>query len=213
MVELAAQQHLEAVFRQQHVSILGEHREEQPHQEAADRLCRMAACLQSARYGGKQVGDLARDARRLGRGIEAFRIGPDRGEACAASGSRRSSSMMRRVSRDQDGPGAHKSNLMQAERQLFGQSAMALPTGPGECPGQAQRRSIAAEGEQQACHGSNQGDRPAYVQMGCSGSLDAQINVVYVGRESGHPSAMMLPVTVRSNTLELLPTVQVPLLP
>lgn len=51
-----------------------------------------------------------------------------------------------------------------------------------------------------------------YVQMGCSGSLDAQINVVYVGRESGHPSAMMLPVTVRSNTLELLPTVQVPLL-
>jgi len=25
-----------------------------------------------------------------------------------------------------------------------------------------------------------------YVQMGCSGSLDAQINVVYVGRESGH---------------------------
>ncbi len=42
---------------------------------------------------------------------------------------------------------------------------------------------------------------------------DAQINVVYVGRESGHPSAMMLPVTVRSNTLELLPTVQVPLLP
>jgi hypothetical protein len=52
-----------------------------------------------------------------------------------------------------------------------------------------------------------------YVQMGCSSSLDAQINVVYVGRESGHPSAMMLPVTVRSNTLELLPTVQVPLLP
>ena len=52
-----------------------------------------------------------------------------------------------------------------------------------------------------------------YVQMGCSGSLDAQINVVYVGQESGHPWAMMLPVTVRSNTLELLPTVQVPLLP
>ena len=51
-----------------------------------------------------------------------------------------------------------------------------------------------------------------YVQMGCSGSLDAQINVVYVGRESGHPSPMMLPVTIRANTIELLPTVQVPLL-
>lgn len=52
-----------------------------------------------------------------------------------------------------------------------------------------------------------------YVQMGCSGSLDARINVVYVGRESGHASARMLSVTVRSNTLELFPAVEVPLLP
>lgn len=51
------------------------------------------------------------------------------------------------------------------------------------------------------------------VQMGCSGSLDARINVVFVGQEQGHPSAMMLAATVRSNTLELLPLVKVPLLP
>ena len=52
-----------------------------------------------------------------------------------------------------------------------------------------------------------------YIQMGCAGSFDASINVVYVAREGSHVSTMMLAVIVRSNTLELVPAVEVPLPP
>jgi hypothetical protein len=52
-----------------------------------------------------------------------------------------------------------------------------------------------------------------YVQMGCSGSRDAQINIVYIERNSGQTSPMMLVAIVRSNYLELFPSVPVPLLP
>ena len=101
---------------------------------------------------------------------------------------------------------------MQAERQLFGQSAMALPTGCGECPGQAHGVALPQKESSKLVAALTRATDLLYVQMGCSGLLDAQINVVYVGRESGHPSPMMLPVTIRANTIELLPTVQVPLL-
>jgi len=52
-----------------------------------------------------------------------------------------------------------------------------------------------------------------YIQMGCAGSFDASINVVYVAREGSHVSTMLLAVIVRSNTLELVPAVKVPLPP
>lgn len=114
---------------------------------------------------------------------------------------------------------------MQAEWQLFGQSALALPTGPGVnlswrfrqglVNALVKRDGVALPQKENSklVAALTRANDLLYVQMGCSGSLNAQINVVYVGREGGHPSAMMLPVTLRSNTLELLPTVQVPLLP
>ena len=78
VIELPAQQRLEAVRRQQHAGILGEHREQHPAEEAADRIRRMAARFEPPRDGGEQIGDLARDARRLGRGIERCGLSPDR---------------------------------------------------------------------------------------------------------------------------------------
>ena len=63
----------EALLRDQ-PAVLGEHREEQAHEEAAGALGGVAALLQPAGDGGEQVGDIARDARRAGGGIEARRV-------------------------------------------------------------------------------------------------------------------------------------------
>ena len=83
VVQLSAQQRLEAVVGQQHAGVLREHREQHARQEAADRVRRVPPRLQPAGHGGEQVCDLARDEGGLSAGVEAGGVGPDRGEPVA----------------------------------------------------------------------------------------------------------------------------------
>ena len=77
MVELPLEQIGERLLGQQHAGILGEHREQQAHQEAADGLGIVPARLQPPRDGGEIFGNLARGLGGAGGRVERLGIGPD----------------------------------------------------------------------------------------------------------------------------------------
>ncbi len=52
-----------------------------------------------------------------------------------------------------------------------------------------------------------------YIQMGCSGSHDAVIQIAYIGRENGRPSPMMLGALIHSDSIQLDKTTQWHLIP
>lgn len=65
------------------LAVLGEHREQHAHEEAAGGLGIIAALFEAAGDGGEQIGNVAGDAGGAGGGIEALGIGPDGAQAVA----------------------------------------------------------------------------------------------------------------------------------
>ncbi len=65
------------------LAVLGEHREQHAHEEAAGSLGIIAALFEAAGDGGEQISNVARDAGGAGGGIEAFGIGPDGAQTVA----------------------------------------------------------------------------------------------------------------------------------
>jgi len=65
------------------LAVLGEHREQHPHEEAAGGLGIIAALFEAAGDRGEQIGNVAGDAGGAGGGIEDLGIGPDGAQTVA----------------------------------------------------------------------------------------------------------------------------------
>ena len=63
------------------LAVLGKHREQHAHEEAAGGLGIIAAPFEATGDGGEEIGNVAGDAGGAGGGIEAFGIGPDGAQA------------------------------------------------------------------------------------------------------------------------------------